>query len=449
MQCTTICEDEYKLKIIQQNQGEYIKILSLLINCIDREDTVDMMEVLRNPVNHEYILKSLTRLEKISTELDKNVSSPWEIFLSTESDTLVKYMDRIPMTMKIDNGKYVLHEYLVGSMLNKLDVPNFLYTYGYSKEKVEYITDSSKTSSKIPVFMGTKGHDYQLYTQYIPKDDTYQQNYTIIDSIGFKTELGDSDESIEYIIKIIFIQLFSAISYANYMLDFSHGNLKFNNVSLVKLDDIHAIPVMSIQDGKFVKRWIHTDLLVIIKDFSCSSIDIPEFRDIFNTRLTFHSTNWIEDILVYTEELLYRLGKSIDYMKELNIQDLCYDLTIGCPLKQELERLALTTEELLCKCIKSTISSSKEYYLAYLTDSNVMINLSEIKKNTWYRIKYGNRSESVWMAKHYRWTNSMDLRLELGKYKNPRDFAIQAYKQDHPNQKSASIKDIISYIKTL
>lgn len=229
------------------------------------------------------IMSILSQIREMNTGLDAELS-PYEILITLERLTistipssrvyLGSYMDTIPMIVKTLNLRdprlpYLLNEYLVGLIVNTLrsDIPNFVYTYGI-------IMDSGHYTIKDRTFILSRGQQsHLLCTEYI--SNAVALSNLRADTIGLVT----IDNTVHVytgsdLFRLILLQLLCAILYAYSTVGFIHRDLHGENVLVVILPEVRAIPIMiPIQNGQFTKQYILTNVLVMIIDYGQSTVN--------------------------------------------------------------------------------------------------------------------------------------------------------------------------------
>lgn len=197
---------------------------------------------------------------------------------------LLQYMDSIPMIMKTNpkDYNYQLHEYVVGVVMNSLrpTIANFVYTYGYSTVLDPITTDDDEVVSFGLYSTGT--WNSQVYIEYLKNAVTLADTspdllvsvVEIVDGFPRTRMLSGGD-----VFEVLFLQLMSALYYAWKVLGFAHRDLNLGNVMLVNLNQVMAVPVMvpsavdeNTGSTRFVRRWLLTDILVVVIDYGYSSI---------------------------------------------------------------------------------------------------------------------------------------------------------------------------------
>lgn len=207
-----------------------------------------------------------------------DVIGPYEITMNLErlhpgtgasaNIYLAKYMNQQPMILKTSSADSMMNEYLVGIVMNRLraDIPNFVYTYGYSANN--YIVELPNSNDAY--YSTYLGDNHSVYVEYI-------ENALVLYNIEASNtaEVIVSDrviyEGTNYI-RLILFQILCALIYAHYRVGFVHSDLNLGNILLVHLPSPAALPIMvPVSNTKFEKRYIVTNLLVMIIDYGHST----------------------------------------------------------------------------------------------------------------------------------------------------------------------------------
>lgn len=283
------------LDIVYRESSKYVDLMHKTVQEYITDSVVvspaDLMIPARIP--NEYNIESRRRVQNILSSLytiaerdDQKKDcyvSPYEIGmqLSTfdadhDSNSRLystEYMGQIPVFIKDRRDSHVLlHEYMVGILVNSLraDIPNFMYTYGLS-DSVRIITVGDRQ-----YFYPTNSRTYKLYTELIP------YTVTVYDmSRMMSCKVHHSGRTVEYkgmgLIRLILLQVLCAIAYAYSKIGFIHRDMNMRNILLVRLPKVQAVPIMipvSAESGvQFKRRWILTDLLVMLVDYGLSTVD--------------------------------------------------------------------------------------------------------------------------------------------------------------------------------
>lgn len=403
---------------------------------------------------------------------------------------IARYMDRIGMILKVreDMDNYQLHELIVGLQVNTLltDIANFPYTYGYSR------VDNPVFRDNIYVGMGLSNkiqyNDRQVYIEYIENSISLADidpSYTaIIIKSGEEVTITGDD-----LFQVAMLQIMCALQYAYDKIDFLHRDLNLGNILFVKLDDIQAIPVLiPLGEGRYEKRWIYSDLLVVIIDFGLSSVYNQQMYERFKQRIISPTVGvfWTYETMSYELELIDVLRGLYAKLRPPNrfeFNNIMYNLFMGVdPPPGPLNYLYRKNRSILSKLgyysvhpdysyfLEHTVSKfarkyskiwtyseqgkyisviqknthltnsvsiqdSRQYYLiknfSNLTEYN--IDYDSVIRNYWYRSNFTmkmGKPASVWYIKFYKWIMSCGLKLNLDpvKYNDPMVLLIQAYR---------------------
>lgn len=285
------------LEMTYNETDDYIDLMhrtaheSVIADHID--SPTDLMIPERIP--NEYNIESRCRVRSIMSSLYKirketsikDSITPYEMAIQlTSLDTdydcrstiyTAKYMDYYPMLVKstesVLDSHMLLHEYLVGTVVNSLrtDIANFMYTYGLSNDMCIYnVCDCS-------YFYPVK----RLYNLYVELVENAVTMYNMPDDMSCRVYCNGTTETYrgKHLIRLILLQILCAISYAYSKIGFIHRDLNLRNIMLVKLPSMKAVPIMiPTAEHQFVKRWIQTDLLVVLVDYGLSTVDAVHLK---------------------------------------------------------------------------------------------------------------------------------------------------------------------------
>lgn len=249
---------------------------------------------------------------------------------------LAQYMSSIPMIIKTNSEgfNYQLHEYVVGLRVNELrdTIANFVYTYGFSSVLNPTFSDIDDPPRSNAVFIALGLYnavdlsDRQVYIEYLRGATTIVEvsnNFAI--EVYLRRRMQDFPK-IEIltgrdVFEVIFLQLMSALFYAWKRIGFAHRDLNPGNVMLHNLKQVTAVPIMvpagineETNEVMFVRRWLITDVLVVVIDYGYSSVEIPEYREQYGTRVIspvgvyglFEGTTTIENDIMNALRYLYK-----------------------------------------------------------------------------------------------------------------------------------------------
>lgn len=342
-------DDEYA-PIMDEFTDQYFETSGVQPASIDECISVERV---RNAINRSVhtvgvlrdIASIMSRMNVLSSQLGNDVSTPYDALFTARrlgattgaiSEVyLVEYMSRIPMIMKTTtrNENYQLHEYIVGLRLNELrdTVANFVYTYGYSKVSNPMFNDigevPSNPDAEFIAFGLSEASELtsrQVYIEYLQNGTTIadtSRTFSIDVYLRNRDEFPRIDRLFsEDVFEVIFLQLMSALYYAWKRVGFAHRDLNSGNVMLVNLNQLTAVPVMvpiSVNaqgETRFARRWLITDVLVVVIDYGYSSIEIPQYRAKYQSRAVspmsvyglFESTTTIENDVMNALRYLYR-----------------------------------------------------------------------------------------------------------------------------------------------
>lgn len=181
---------------------------------------------------------------------------------------MCKYMGKYPMILKYGHDAVdVLHEYLVGVVVNSLrsDIANYMYTYGVTRG-IDLVDGGS-----VIRFCRQSDFKYTLLVEYL-------ENIVRICDITKSTVVKTATATLRGsdMFRFIVLQLICAMSYSYYRLKFVHRDPNSTNIALVPLGRVMAVPIMvpSLADGtlQFTKKWILTDTLVMFLDYDLSTV---------------------------------------------------------------------------------------------------------------------------------------------------------------------------------
>lgn len=330
----SVIMDQFTDEYFESNGAESASIRQ----CLDIEKTAD---TINRSVHNTAVLKDIasimSTMNKLSQNTPPNISTPYDALFNVNrlgaktgaiSDVyLARYLNSIPMIMKTnDDYNFQLHEYIVGLKVNELrsTIANFVYTYGYSKVLNPLFSNS--TFIAFGLYDAININDRQVYIEYlsnavtlsdVPPDFTIDVYIRKSDSDFPRVDrLSGAD-----VFEVVFLQLMSALFYAWKKIGFAHRDLNPGNIMLVNLNQLTAIPIMvpagideQTGDIIFVRRWLITDVLVVIIDYGYSSVEIQEYRDKYNTRVIspisvyglFEGTTTIENDFLFSLRYLYR-----------------------------------------------------------------------------------------------------------------------------------------------
>jgi len=295
------------LRTAYLNESRYYSMLLQLVDeYVDRLDMSEsnegLIDDLMNPrrIPNEYNSRSRSRVRDIMTALYRtnreeytaeNIS-PYELLMQlsttdysggSASIYIGRYMGQYPMIVKdIMNADIsrsaLIHEYIVGIVMNRLraDIPSYVYTYGLTRRTLlldigsdAYYTRDSRDT-------------YTLCIEHI--DNAIQMSRLSVD----QTATVSVEGIVKYyersnLIRLLLFQILCAMTYAYSKVGFIHRDMHGNNILIVTLPEIMAIPVMvpvsyrwtddsRIADIQFERRWILSNLMVMIIDYGLSTV---------------------------------------------------------------------------------------------------------------------------------------------------------------------------------
>jgi len=288
------------------NSRQYYRSLLRLVNeYVDRLNTdqsnTDLVTDLIDPgrIPNEYNSSSRSRIRdimstlyRINREASDEVLSPYEVLMQlstlsvrggTASIYLGRYMDQYPMIVKVITDTDIqdaalIHEYIVGIIMNRLraDIPNYVYTYG--------LTKGMSHVSVGPNAYYVRGADtaYSLCIEHI--DNAIQLSKISVDRVATIVNEG---KVIYYertnLVRLLLFQILCAMTYAYSKVGLIHRDMHDNNILAVTLPEVMAIPVMvpvsykwtddsRIADIQFERRWILSDVMIVVIDYGISTI---------------------------------------------------------------------------------------------------------------------------------------------------------------------------------
>lgn len=288
------------LYLLENSADKYIRLLDRVAAAtveISDEPTTDLLLPCR--LSTDYSLDSMSRVQSVVsvlTSIHKSISkgsakkfSPYEGLATLRSMTRISrlyslnYMGEYTMMLKVDeNADYgtatILHEYLVGIVMNSLrdTIANFIYTYGYVDDVHIYRSRNSAYCLR------RDNGQYALIQQYIQRSvpmteleigtaafSVVRNSYSIVDEQPVLCEGVN-------VLRLILIQLLSALAYSYYILGFVHRDLNPSNVLIVQLPTIMAVPLMipTMKDDTvhFELQYMITNALVVVVDLEVSTV---------------------------------------------------------------------------------------------------------------------------------------------------------------------------------
>lgn len=290
------------LEMVEVTNRKYYNILQDVVDeYISRVDVdTNMVHDLVYPerIPNEHNARSRSRVRDILSIMykrnrddrgDPDMISPYEVLMqltnivggvgATGVVSVARYMNVYPMIVKsiFDNKNHdsdvFLSEYLVGIVMNRIrdTIPNFVYTYGITKG---FRTNSVETSM---YYLPGSANDYTLCIEYISNAiNVSHMGENMIATVSIDGDMKYYSRA--NLMRLVVLQTLCAIAYAYYRFGFIHRDLHTANVMLVTLPEVTAIPIMMPvyrTDGTvhFERKWILTNILVMIIDYGLSSID--------------------------------------------------------------------------------------------------------------------------------------------------------------------------------
>lgn len=188
------------------------------------------------------------------------------------------YMGEYSMILKVSKDSdydSMMREYSVGQVMNNLrsTIPAFVYTYGYVSDVLLYYPRNKSGGYCLQRSPGQHCILLEYLYSSMPLTDLEPgvTTATVLKNDGRTMVYEDED-----LIRLILFQVFCALSYAHYSVGFVHGNLTLNNIMLVRLPVIMTVPVMiPVLYGRmitFEMRWIVSDVMIVIRDFSTATV---------------------------------------------------------------------------------------------------------------------------------------------------------------------------------
>lgn len=248
-----------------------------------RADPLDLVQPSRIP--NDYSDSSRRRVRDIMSTIyrihstTEDTYNPKELCLSLRRlrpDTgssaeiyLATYMNQVNMIMKSVMDSDMMNEYLVGIVMNSLrtDIANFVYTYGYSNQ--DHIVDIQDDISYFSTYLGRRSG---VYIEYIENAITLHD----IDPSNSVEVVLDNVTSVysgANYVRLILFQILCAVLYAYHKVQFVHGDLNTGNILITYLPTVQSIPIMiPVSNGQFEKRYILTNVLVMIIDYGQSRV---------------------------------------------------------------------------------------------------------------------------------------------------------------------------------
>lgn len=202
---------------------------------------------------------------------------------SNASTYTAKYMGQYPMIVKTSVSLNILHEYLVGMVMNRLrkDIANYMYTYGL----IPYMHVDVPEKPGAAFFTQALSKDLNsLVLEYIQNAIELSNITANVTATVHKNGIATVYEGLG-LFRLLLLQILCAMIYAYHAVGFVHRDPHGMNILVVTLPSVQAVPIMipvsyswstdsrRKADIQFEKRYILTNVLIVFIDYGLSSVD--------------------------------------------------------------------------------------------------------------------------------------------------------------------------------